>query len=158
MTSLMRGNQSLAARSANLSASAPHAVRIDKLDSTTPSKTMLYACWRLGDSSCVTITVYREQENSSALELIVGQNGISTRYCGTIDRAIDSSEVRMTFVIGRVDDNGSRSNPSDFSSATLDVVWSAPSNIPLLITDLPQRLGLLGGSYALERLDTMPLK
>ena len=140
MTSLMRGNQSLAARSANLSASAPHAVRIDKLDSTTPSKTMLYACWRLGDSSCVTITVYREQENSSALELIVGQNGISTRYCGTI---------------GRVDDNNSR---SDASSATLDVVWSAPSNIPLLITDLPQRLGLLGGSYALERLDTMPLK
>ena len=155
MTSLMRGNQSLAARSANLSASALHAVRIDKLDSTTPSKTMLHACWRLGDSSCVTITVYREQENSSALELIVGQNGISTRYCGTIDRAIDSSEVRMTFVIGRVDDNNSR---SDASSATLDVVWSAPSNIPLLITDLPQRLGLLGGSYALERLDTMPLK
>ena len=155
MTSLMRGNQSLAARSANLSASALHAVRIDKLDSTTPSKTMLHACWRLGDSSCVTITVHREQENSSALELIVGQNGISTRYCGTIDRAIDSSEVRMTFVIGRVDDNNSR---SDAGSATLDVVWSAPSNIPLLITDLPQRLGLLGGSYALERLDTMPLK
>jgi hypothetical protein len=155
MTSLMRGNQSLAARSANLTASAPHAVRSDKLDSTMPAKAMLHACWRLGDSSCVSITVHREQENSSALELIVVQNGSSTRYCGTIDRAIDSSEVRMTFVIGRVDDNGSRSNPS---SATLDVVWSAPSNIPLLITDLPQRLGLLGGSYVLERLDTMPLK
>lgn len=124
----------------------------------------------------MVISIQREHEHSNALELLVRRNGTCAHYSGTMVSGRDGDELRMTFIVERVveradelsrvassdasvvdgvDGGDARGDTNNASIATLDVLSTPGANAPLLITNLPQRLGLLGGSYTLERIETM---